>query len=97
MNRRPSRRLTVPAPPPLVPSTTPSGQHPSVQFMRKKLDSIVEHEVEELKKLNERLARATLPVPKDPRREGDSEPPVDVVEETVLDLEAPPATPPRKE
>lgn len=83
-------RATIPAPP--MPATSPSGEHPVVQYMRRKLDSIHENEISEFKKLNERLARVTTPAPKDPRREQSdgrrepSEPPIDYVGDVPSDV-----------
>lgn len=59
-----------------------SGQHPAVREFRRKLDSIGDGVLEDLEALNreldEQIKRSSRP-PKDPRRDGDSDPPVDIV------------------
>lgn len=63
----------------------PSGQHPAVKAFRHKLESIADGAGEELEKLRERIEKLKAksespPPPKDPRREGDDEIPVDTVQ-----------------
>ncbi len=60
-----------------------SGEHPIVIAFREKMDSIQEHTIpaaEELAARIERLREKSDPPPADPRRDGDEEPPVDIVE-----------------
>ena len=68
------------APPP---KRTISGSHPSVRAYREKMDSLEEGALTELQNLNERLDRLKKKSdkpPPDPRRDGDEEVPVDIVE-----------------
>ncbi len=73
-----------PAPPPAkLPSVKPpkgtaSGEHPAVREMRARLESYDEHQLAELRALSERTARTVSRLP-DPRRDGTSDPPTDVV------------------
>lgn len=61
-----------------------SGQHPAIREFRRKLDSLAGTTLEDLDALNreldERIAQSSVPPKQDPRRDGDSEPPIDVVE-----------------
>ncbi len=57
---------------------TASGQHEAVKAFRAKLESIQDGALEELLSLNRELDAM-----KDPRRDGDSLPPVDVVFDDV--------------
>ena len=67
-----------PSMPPLVPKKPGgSGEHRAVQAFRKKLVSYAE-QMRELRALSERARRLSDRVP-DPRREGESDPPVDIV------------------
>ena len=54
---------------------TASGQHEAVQAFRKKLESVQDGTLEDLLELNRQLDAA-----KDPRRDGDEEIPVDIVD-----------------
>lgn len=64
------------------PKQTTSGKHEAVQAFRQKLDSIQDGTLEELLALNRKLDEEIecCPGKKDPRRDGDSDPPVDKVE-----------------
>jgi hypothetical protein len=76
------------------PRRTKSGESAAVRTFRDKIDSIQEGTFPALEELNRQAEelKAKSEPPKDPRRDGDEEIPVDVVEET--DLEAPtPKTP----
>ncbi len=77
-----------------------SGEHPAVKAFRAKLDSVEDTTLEALKDLNRQLDEeikahpSSRPPKKDDRRDGDSEPPVDLVE---LDDPAAESTKPTKE
>lgn len=75
-------------PPPPLP-TGASGEHPAVATYQVAIETLAEN-TDEFSKLNERLARATTPAPKDARRDGGSDPPVDIVEEEALGLSSKP-------
>lgn len=49
-----------------------SNAHPAVREFREKLESIAEHQLPELQKINERLGKLTTPVP--PKEELEEEP-----------------------
>ena len=59
-----------------------SGEHAAVKAYRRKLESIKDSTLEELHDLNRKLDEQieNCPARKDPRRDGDSDPPVDRVE-----------------
>lgn len=61
---------------------TSSGSHTAVLAYRAKLESIQDSTLEQLRDLNRKLDEEieSRPTRKDPRRDGESEPPVDVVE-----------------
>lgn len=65
-----------------TPKRTASGETPAVKAFRQKLDSIQDGTLEELLELNRQLDQQleSCPPKKDPRRDGDSDPPVDKVE-----------------
>lgn len=69
-----------------------SGEHPAVVAFRKKLDSFAEHAVAEFDQVTKRLERLRQ---KDPRRDGDSEPPVDEVDPDAIPLIPPTKKTPR--
>jgi hypothetical protein len=75
------------------PPKTSSGEHPAVQAFREKLESIQENALEKLRDLNRKLDEeiGSRPPRKDPRRDGDSDPPTDVVE--IPDEEKEPPAP----
>lgn len=77
------------------PPKTASGEHPAVQAFRDKLESIQEHTLEAIRDLNRKLEKeiGSRPPRKDPRRDGESEPPVDIVDSDILET----VTPPKKE
>lgn len=61
---------------------TTSGEHAAVKAFRQKLDSVQDGTLEELLDLNRKLDEEleSRPPKKDPRRDGDSDPPADRVE-----------------
>ncbi len=67
------------------PKKTPSGEHPAVRAFRDKLEALQDTTLEAVRELNRKLEielekrRSSRP-PKDPRRDGDSLPPDDVVD-----------------
>lgn len=74
------------------PKPTASGEHAAVKAFREKLESIQEGTLEKIRDLNRKLDEEIESRPrKDPRRDGDSDPPVDKVE-----LPTVPAPPERK-
>lgn len=64
------------------PKRTQSGESEAVKTFRKKLESVQDSTLEELLELNRKLDAELegCPNKKDPRREGESAPPVDRVE-----------------
>lgn len=67
----------------MTPKRTASGRHEAVQAFRAKMDSVREGTLEELLELNRQLdveLEIEGVVPHDPRRDGDSLPPVDRVD-----------------
>lgn len=63
------------------PKRTVSGEHAAVQAYREKLESIQDGTLEQLRDLNRKLEEELEGRPrKDPRRDGEDEPPVDKVE-----------------
>ncbi len=66
-----------------------SGEHAAVKAYRQKLDSIQDHTLPELEKLNARIdaivSKSDRPSRHDERRDGDEAPPVDVVFEIEED------------
>lgn len=65
----------------MKPKRATSGEHKAVKTFRQKLESIQDGTLEELLELNRQLdAQLEGCPPKDARRDGDSDPPVDKIE-----------------
>lgn len=70
------------------PKRRSSGEHPAVIAYREKLASIAEHTVKEVDELAERIDKLRK---RDPRRDGDSDPPVDTIDPDAIPTPTPKA------